>query len=317
MLSQFRVVGQFGWGRKMDLTFMKQIIRLYSPRKQNFLANNREDIFLHPQEEEIMTIIVSIICKNGLVMAADSQAESFRGVKVKRLDYHKITIFPTGGDLSVVVSGAGTGTFISKATDMIKEKYETTKIPKPEDLSDISEDVMTLMQKRYVIEKMDKLGVTNGIRDHNRLHKIQPDLELPNFVLMVGCIAKSGEQPSIYTIGTDGVSERGEKFASVGSGSAYAEYLLTKMYREDITTEQGKQLAILIVEEVKRIDPGCGGPTQVVILDKDGIHRLTSEEIKKITENIQKMEVCTNRVWWAIINSEKSCEAIEKFISSV
>lgn len=260
-----------------------------------------------------MTIVVGIVCKNGLVMAADSQAESYRGVKVKRLDYHKITAFPPSGDLYVAVSGAGTGTFISKATDKLKEKYESTKITTPDELSDISEEIMTLMQKRYVIDKMDRLGISKTSHNHSRLRKFQFDMEL-NFIMMVGCTTKSGELPSIYTIGADGVSECGEKFASVGSDSAYAEYLLTKMYREDITTEQGKQLAILVIEEVKRIDPGCGGPTHVVILNKDGIQQLSSEEIKGITEGVQKTEACTNHVWWSIVNNEKSCEAVEKFI---
>lgn len=265
---------------------------------------------------EIMTIIVGIVCKNGLVMAADSQAESFRGVKVKHLDYHKITTFPPTGDLYVAVSGAGIGTFISKATDKLKEKYESTKITKPEELSDITEEVMTMMQKRYVVDKMDKLGVSKNVQNQNHLHKMKVDFELPNFILMIGCTNKAGEQPNIFTVGIDGVSERTEKFGSVGSGSAYAEYLLTKMYKEGLSTEQGKQLAILVVEEVKRIDPGCGGPTQVVILDKDGIHRLNSEEVKKTTENALKMDACANHVWWAVVNGEKSCEAIEKYLAS-
>lgn len=276
--------------------------------------SKQKPYFLYPPNGEIMTIIVGIVCKDGLVMAADSQAESFRGVKVKRLDYHKITTFPQTGDLFVVVSGAGTGAFISKATDTLKEKYESTKITRPGELSDIAEEVMTLMQKRYVVEKMDKLGLSKNAHNHNRLRKVQVDFEL-NFILMVGCITKSGEQPNVYTVGTDGVSERGEKFASVGSGSAYAEYLLTKMYREDITTEQGKQLAVFIIEEVKRIDPGCGGPTQVIILNKKGIHRLNAEEVNKIAENTQKMDSCTSQVWWTIVNNKKSCEVIEEFIS--
>lgn len=270
---------------------------------------------LNQDRESYMTIIVGIVCKDGLVVTADSQAESWRGVAVKRLDYHKITVFPQTGDLYVIVSGAGIGTFISKATDKLKTKYESTKISTAEKLSDEAEEVMTDMQKRYVVEKMDKLGIGGVLHDHKRLRKTQADFEMPNFILMVGCITKEGENPTIYTIGRDGVSERAEKFASTGSGSAYAEYLLTKMYRDDIMVEQAKKLGVLIIEEVKRIDPGCGGPTQVVVLTKKGIIKLNPEQIKEIAEEVFQIDGCASKTWWAVVNGEKTCDEVNKYFS--
>ncbi|HVP90004.1 MAG TPA: hypothetical protein VMS75_02185 [Terriglobales bacterium] len=276
---------------------------LTSISKKDNLPNNQQ------RDGRIdMTIVVGIICKNGVVMASDSQAESFRGVKVKRVDYHKIVTFPATEDLYIAVSGAGVGTFISKATDKLKEKYESTKIATCDELANTSEGIMVSLSKRYVVDKMEALGLPPS-------QDIKNELEL-NFILLVGCTNKSGEELGLYTVHPDGIAERGEKFSTIGSGSAYAEYLLTKMYKDGLSTEQGKQLAVFVIEEVKRIDPGCGGPTQVVVLDKDGIHKLTPEEVKAISENLYKTEGCTNGVWWAVVNGEKSCDAIDKFLGS-
>ena len=60
-------------------------------------------------EDRQMTIIIGVICKNGLVVGCDSQASSVKGVPVKRTEYTKIYEIPVGGDGYALLSGAGTG----------------------------------------------------------------------------------------------------------------------------------------------------------------------------------------------------------------
>ncbi len=56
-------------------------------------------IIVPSQEDKSVTIDVGIIARkdSGLVIASDSQAGSFRGVHVKRLDYSKIYDFTFDG----------------------------------------------------------------------------------------------------------------------------------------------------------------------------------------------------------------------------
>jgi 20S proteasome alpha/beta subunit len=262
-----------------------------------------------------MTIIVGIICKEGLVIGSDSQASSFRGVQVKRSDYTKISEFGVNDDLNLVVSGAGVGAFISKFIDKLRESCNSTKIKTTNQVADMAEDVMIEMQKRYVVEKAEKLGFTKKVKMQETLRKSQLP-EVPGFVIMIGITEKNGQNPTIYTVTPEGIAERAEKFDSTGSGSAYAEYLLAKFHQLDMTIGQAINLGVYVIEEVKKIDPNCGGATQIVAIDKKGIRRLQSEEIKAIVDEISKIDTCANKVWRALINKEKNCEEVEEFIGS-
>jgi 20S proteasome alpha/beta subunit len=260
-----------------------------------------------------MTIIIGILCKEGLIIGSDSQASSFRGVEVKRSDYTKITQF-SEGDFNIVVSGAGLGAFISKFIDKLQEKCKTMRIEGMNQLSDMAEDIMTDIQKRYMVEKAEKLGFTKKTKIQEPLTKLQLP-EIPQFAIMLGIARSKGEDPTIYTITPYAVAERAEKFDSTGSGSAYAEYLLAKLYRDDMTMNQTISLAVYVIEEVKKIDPNCGGATQIVVLDKRGMRRLQDLEIKKIVEETCEIENCANKVWWSLADGNRKCEEIEGFIN--
>ena len=54
-----------------------------------------------------MTIIVGIVCDEGILIGSDSQAMSFRGVDVKRLDYTKIYSFSLDSDMRILITGQG------------------------------------------------------------------------------------------------------------------------------------------------------------------------------------------------------------------
>jgi hypothetical protein len=81
-----------------------------------------------------------------------------------------------------------------------------------------------------------------------------------------------------------------------------------------MTMDQVINLAVYVIEEVKKIDPNCGGATQIVVLDKKGIRRLKDLEIKKVVDEICEIEDCANKVWWSLADGNRKCEEIEEFI---
>src|SRR5437867_4300539 len=75
-------------------------------------------------ENEPVTIIACIITQGGVVVAADSQAGTHRGVRVKRSDYTKIyNLGAEDSEVQAVIAGAGAMAFINKAVNDLREKW--------------------------------------------------------------------------------------------------------------------------------------------------------------------------------------------------
>lgn len=236
-----------------------------------------------------MTIIVGIICQDGLVVASDSQAGSFRGVHVKRLDYTKIYSFNFDGS-KVVVTGAGESPFIVRAKEIIEGNSKDKKFRTSREIADVAEEAMTEITKRYMIERFKDLGSSTKTP--------QPDdslLSPPNFALVLGTYC--GDGPCLYTVYPDGVAGREEGYASLGSGSAFAEYLLARLYRPDLTIEGGVRIAAYVVEEVKKADVHCGGPTQIVVVKKNLVERKSTKEIGRVVQYLEGFDNEIKAAW--------------------
>lgn len=248
----------------------------------------------HGDGEDGMTIIVGIVCREGVIIASDSQAGSFRGVHVKRLDYTKIYDFIFDGT-SIAVTGAGETPFIARAIELLEEMAKEAKFHKTRDVADLAENVMTGITRRYIVERDKELGYTKST-DADRTRS-QEDRSLA-FSLIVGVCC--GGEPCIYTVYPDGVAERGEKYASLGSGSAFAEYLLARLYRDDLTLEQAVRVAVYVVEEVKKVDLHCGGPTQIVAVQCGKVERKTEAALRRILIDLEAADGVAQDIWRSI-----------------
>jgi 20S proteasome alpha/beta subunit len=247
------------------------------------------------KERRPMTIIVGVLCENGLAIASDSQAQSFRGVETKRMDYLKIEEVCNEKDACLVVVGAGMVAFIGKSTAKLCERLRKEKLSTMAEVAEEAEDVMTELQRRYDVEKAEKLGLAKG---KSSLGRHLQD-RVPFFAIMIGGKFPGDERPAIYTVGMDGVAERADKFESLGSGSAYAEYLLAKFYRESQEIQQAATLAAYAVEEVKKIDPGCGGATQIVTIQGNKLRRWKPTEVSALVSQIDERDKAFVDAWWS------------------
>lgn len=86
----------------------------------------------------------------------------------------------------------------------------------------------------------------------------------------------------LYTVHSEGVTERKEGYASLGTGSELAEYLLAKRYRSTFTRDRAIRMAVLVVEEVRKAHSQSSGPTRVAVVKRGGIERKTEAEIIKV-----------------------------------
>jgi proteasome beta subunit len=79
-----------------------------------------------------------------------------------------------------------------------------------------------------------------------------------------------------------------DKYTAGGSGSPYVFGVLEDTYKEDLTTDQGVDIAIRAITAAKNRDSASGGKINIAIINKDGFKEITEDEIKKRQEKIAK-----------------------------
>jgi 20S proteasome alpha/beta subunit len=236
-----------------------------------------------------MTVIVGLLCKDGIVVASDSQ-ESDEAMGMKRLDVTKI--YDTSrfkfDDAEIVVGGTGSAAHISRAAELIEEKGFAPHFTTPRSVATVVEDAIGEMAERYG-------GGDDGL-----------DLELLVGVFCKNCPKTEDDDSRISPIGLYsvyppdedekvGVAEPVTDYAAMGTGGLFARYLLNRLHDEDHPTTDLKmdaaiREAVYVIEEVTKVDLWCGGPTQLLCIKRSGekyaLEKKKPAEIRKIAADL-------------------------------
>jgi proteasome beta subunit len=102
--------------------------------------------------------------------------------------------------------------------------------------------------------------------------------------LLVGGYDKNG--PSIYSLDALGGSIEETKAVSTGSGSPFAYGVLEDRYREEMSTEEGVELAVRALHNAMKRDSASGENIDVIVIKEDKATRLDMEEVKKMRETL-------------------------------
>jgi len=209
----------------------------------NLLSNDIEQKILHG------TTTVGIKCKDGVVLCADMRASAGyfiannNTMKIQKIDHH------------VGMTMAGGVADAQNITDILKYHSNVHRIEKQEYLP---------------IKSIARL--TSLIFHQNRGYPFIADI-------LVGGYDKSG--PALYNIDLFG-SINEKKFVTTGSGSPVAYGILETEYHDDLTTQEGKVIALRAVKAAITRNIGTGDGINVAIIDKDGFRLLTKEQKKTI-----------------------------------
>jgi len=79
-----------------------------------------------------------------------------------------------------------------------------------------------------------------------------------------------------------------DKYTSGGSGSPYVFGVLEDSYKDDLSTDEGVNIAIRAITAAKNRDSASGGKINVAVISKDGFKEITEDEITKRMEKIVK-----------------------------
>ncbi|MBN2066641.1 MAG: archaeal proteasome endopeptidase complex subunit beta [Candidatus Thermoplasmatota archaeon] len=79
-----------------------------------------------------------------------------------------------------------------------------------------------------------------------------------------------------------------DKYTSAGSGSPYVFGVLEDNYKENMTIDEGINLAVRAITAAKNRDSASGGMISVATITKDGFKEISPEEVQKRIDKLTK-----------------------------
>lgn len=93
------------------------------------------------------------------------------------------------------------------------------------------------------------------------------------------------DEPSIYSLDPAGGMIK-DNYISTGSGSIVAYGVLEDRFRDDLSVDEGLELAIRAIRAASERDTYSGNGFLVAKVDKDGFEMLDNEKVKEILDKI-------------------------------
>ena len=104
----------------------------------------------------------------------------------------------------------------------------------------------------------------------------------PYYVAMLAC-GLDNEGPHVFTLDmAGGITD--EDFASTGSGSMIAYGVLDSTWKEGLTKDAALKIGITALKTAISRDTATGDGMDVAVVDKKGIKRLTTDQVKAVLE---------------------------------
>ncbi len=233
--------------------------RIKSRQNSLVITNRADSIHCREKLKSRVTIVVGIICEDAIVLASDSQTtySPISGAS-QRLDTPKISTLELFNDVIALVAQAGNATLSGRAVEILTDLAKGKEIKDYRALADMAQESVRKVKQEL---REQNLGCSM-----EELHEHIQKNEL-NFELMIAHYHDS--KPYIFTLNfAVGIASKSpHPFLAIGCGSAVATYILGWFKLGSKTPFQHAQLAaIYAIEEVKKVDPYCGGKTRVAII---------------------------------------------------
>lgn len=199
------------------------------------------------------TTTLGIICKDGVVLAADRQATAQYFVSSRHMP--KVIAITD----NVAVTTAGLVSDIQLISKLTKAELKLKKI-------------RTKIQPSV----KETANLFSTILYHN-IRKFSPILGIAAFI--VGGVDDNGSW--LYDAAPDGAAMEYKDFVSTGSGSIITYGVLETNYNPNMTVKEGIKLAIKAINASIKRDAASGGGIDVLAITRDGIKKVYEEELKQ------------------------------------
>lgn len=197
------------------------------------------------------TTTLGLVCKDGVVLAADKRATSGNFIVNKRCD----KIYDITKDIAITMAGT-----VSDAQLLVKLIKAEVKLKKVRTGFSANVKETANMLAGMVYQNIRKMSLIPGIS---------------HFVLG----GRDGSGYYLFDIFADGSITEVDDFISSGSGSITAYGVLETLYSKDITVEQGVKLAVKSINAALQRDSASGGGIDVITITDEGIKRVFKKDV--------------------------------------
>ncbi len=198
------------------------------------------------------TTTVGLVCKDGLVLAADKKATAGFFIAAKKVD----KIIQITDDIAVTV--AGTVSDIQLLAKLIKAELKLKEI-RTGKINTVKEAANLLAG--IVYSNIRKFSLIPGISH-----------------FIVGGKDKTGFH--MYDLSPDGSITDIDDFVSSGSGSPMVYGVFESQYKKDMQVKDGIKLAVKGVNAAIQRDAASGEGLDVVTITEKGVKKVLTKEIK-------------------------------------
>ena len=190
------------------------------------------------------TTILGIVCKDGIVMAADRQSSVGQS-----LVYSKDSLKVRPVNDYLVFAGCGSATETQKV-----EKYLAAHL------------------KLNQLKSKKRPSVRGAA-------SLLSNIQVQASAFILGGFDENGDF-SLYDILGGHLGEVKEYTASVGSGMPYALGLLERQYKQGMSLKQGVELAKEALKSSEQRDMGSGYGLDIFTITKEGIEKVASQKVE-------------------------------------
>lgn len=198
------------------------------------------------------TTTLGIVCKDGLVLAADKRATSGHLIADKKAK--KVNVLTD----NIVVTIAGT---VSDAQLLIKLGRAELKLKSLRTGSEVTVKEAANLVAGMIYQNIRKMSMIPGIA---------------HFIMG----GKDAEGFHLFDLYADGSVSVCDKYISSGSGSVMAYGVLETLYTEGMSLDEGVKLAIKCVNAAISRDTASGNGVEIITITKDGIKTVLETDIE-------------------------------------
>lgn len=198
------------------------------------------------KEVETGTTTIGLIASDAVILAADKRATLGRMKTTKNAQ----KIFELGPGLGLTIAGS-----VGDAQQLVRIMRSQLKLRQLEATALTVEGTATLL---------------SNILHAQRLYPF-----FNQFIL--GGVRS--DEPELYDLDPMGGKLDYQRFTATGSGTPMSYGLLEDAYEEDMSLDDGKELAVRTVTTAMERDTASGDGIDVAVITSDGVTRLDTDEV--------------------------------------
>src|SRR3990167_438695 len=198
------------------------------------------------------TTTIGIVCKDGIVLAADKRATSGYLIAWKKFD----KIISVTNNIAVTVAGTVSDVQLLTKYLMAELKLKNIRTGRETTVKEAAN-----LLANFVYNNIRKFSIIPGISH-----------------FIIGGKDSSGFH--LYDLSPDGSIVEVDDYISSGSGSVMAFGVLETLYKKGLSVEEGVKLAAKGINAAVQRDIASGNGIDIITITREGIKKVFSKEIE-------------------------------------